>query len=123
MRFLLPLPLLCTLALLLAAPAHAQTTSGRPLLLISVDGLRPADVLDAQQHCPLKAYFLLRGESGAQFDFERLAIDAFSPRVLTPWSAIQPNDKRAPSLLDALCPFLLLAKPTPKENARLLATV
>ena len=64
MRFLLPLPLLCTLALLLAAPAHAQTTSGRPLLLISVDGLRPADVLDAQQrglHLPNLQAFLTRG--------------------------------------------------------------
>jgi predicted RecB family nuclease len=34
------------------------------------------EVLDAQQHCRLKAYFRLRGEEGTKSDFERLRLDA-----------------------------------------------
>jgi predicted RecB family nuclease len=33
------------------------------------------DVLDAQQHCRLKAYFRLRGEEGTKSEFETLALD------------------------------------------------
>ena len=33
------------------------------------------DVLDAQARCPLKAYFLLNGESGVKSDFEKLALE------------------------------------------------
>src|SRR6266404_3651882 len=34
------------------------------------------DVLDAQQHCRLKAYFRLCGEEGTRSDFEKLLFDA-----------------------------------------------
>ena len=40
------------------------------------------DVLDAQQHCPLKAYYRLNGEAGTKSDFERLMCDA--PEELRP---------------------------------------
>ncbi len=43
------------------------------------------DVLDAQQHCPLKAYYRLNGEAGTKSDFERLICDA---RQLLPTFAV-----------------------------------
>ena len=33
------------------------------------------EVLDAQQHCQLKAYFCLHGEEGTKSDFEKLLVD------------------------------------------------
>jgi hypothetical protein len=33
------------------------------------------DVIDALQHCRLKAYFLLRGEQGTQSGYEKLQIE------------------------------------------------
>ena len=33
------------------------------------------DILDAQTRCPLKAYFLLNGETGIKSDFEKLALE------------------------------------------------
>ncbi|MEW5306099.1 MAG: hypothetical protein WDW36_008593 [Sanguina aurantia] len=48
----------------MAVPVHAQTAKSQPLLLISIDGLRPADVLDAQQrglHLPNLQAFVARG--------------------------------------------------------------
>jgi hypothetical protein len=33
------------------------------------------DIIDALQHCRLKAYFLLRGERGTQSGYERLQIE------------------------------------------------
>lgn len=63
MRFFLPCLLLCALASMIV-PVRAQAIKPQPVLLISIDGLRPADVLDAQQrglHLPNLQAFLNRG--------------------------------------------------------------
>jgi len=69
MRFLLYSLLLSTLSLaatqsLFAQSASTQSSVRQPVLLISIDGLRPADVLDAQQrglHLPNLQAFLKQG--------------------------------------------------------------
>ena len=69
MRFLLSSMLLVVLSLAaipsaLAQSAAGQAAAGQPVLLISIDGLRPADVLDAQKrglHVPNLQAFLKQG--------------------------------------------------------------
>jgi predicted AlkP superfamily pyrophosphatase or phosphodiesterase len=56
--------LLGSLSLAAIQPAFAQRPRARPVLLISIDGLRPADVLDSQQrglHLPNLQAFLKQG--------------------------------------------------------------
>lgn len=69
MRLLLSSLLLMTLSLAAthssrAQPVSGQAIAGTPVLLISIDGLRPADVLDAQKrglHLPNLQAFLKQG--------------------------------------------------------------
>ena len=64
MRLVLSSLLLGTLSLAAAQPSFAQPSAPQPVLLISIDGLRPADVLDAQKrglHLPNLQAFLKQG--------------------------------------------------------------
>jgi len=64
MRFLLSFLVLGTVLLAVTQPLSAQAAAGKPVLLISIDGLRPADVLDAQHrdlHLPNLQAFLTYG--------------------------------------------------------------
>jgi len=64
MRFLLSFLVLGTVLLAVTQPLSAQAAAGKPVLLILIDGLRPADTLDAQHrglHLPTLQAFPSHG--------------------------------------------------------------